>query len=106
MQPAGSDLRELFGQAHVRLVRVERRDVLQFGGLLLNRGGHLLVAMADADGDDAAVEVEKFFSFDVVNVAPLGMINHERLIVVVSHDGKEKLFVLVDDFLFFHPKRR
>jgi hypothetical protein len=73
--------------------------VLQFGGLFLNRAGDFFVAMADADRNDAAEEIEILFSFAVVDVRAFGVIDDQRLVVIVRDAGKEKFLVLVDDVL-------
>ena len=88
-QPPRRDLRQLFRQAHLRLVGVERRHVLHFVGLLVDRLGYFVVAMADADREDAAEKVQILLAVGVVDVLILGMIDDQRL-VVISRDAARK----------------
>jgi len=69
-------------------------------GLLLDGLGDLLVAMADADGENAAEEIEIFLAVDIVNVVVFGVIHHQRLVVISGHTGEEIFPMLVNDFLF------
>jgi hypothetical protein len=46
---------------------------------------HLLVAMADTDGEDPAEKIQKLFSLGVVNMIILRMVDHERFVVIGGH---------------------
>ena len=58
--------------------------------------------MADADGHDAAQEIEKLLALDVPNILALGMVDHHR-VLEVGGDAVEKVFLLfANDFVFSH----
>ena len=44
------------------------------------------IAMADADGQDAAEEIQEFLAVGVIDILILGMIDDQRL-VIVSRDA-------------------
>ena len=56
--PAGRDSGDALGEGGLRLIREYGGDVLQFVDLLMHLFIHLVIAMADADGDDAAEEIK------------------------------------------------
>src|SRR6185503_2729924 len=55
---ARRDRRDLLGERRLRLVRKQGRDMLKRIELLVNLGVDGLIAVSDADGDDAAEEIE------------------------------------------------
>ncbi len=72
--PPGVMLRELLGKRHLRLVREHGGDVLQLVDLRVNLGVHLVVAMADADGDDAAEEIQILVAVGIPDVLIFGVV--------------------------------
>ena len=58
-QSTRRDLRQLLRQTHLRLVGVERRHMLNLMGLLVDRLGYFVVAMADADSQNTAEEIQE-----------------------------------------------
>ncbi len=104
-QSPGRDLRELFRQTHLRLVGIERRHMLNLVSLLVDRLGDSIVAVADADGENAAEEVEKLPPVGVINVLILRVVDHQRLVVISGHAREEIFFLLFEDFVFVHEAR-
>ena len=103
LEPSRRNLSQLFGQPNMRLVRIESGDMLKLAGLFLDSFRDLFVAVTDANRHDAAKEIEILLALDIVDIAPFGMVNDQRLFVIVGYDGKKVLLVLFDDFLLFHP---
>ena len=93
---------ELFCEADVRFGGVERGNVLEPSGLLLDRAGDFVVAVPDADSDDAAEEIEILLAVKIVNVTAFRVVDDQRLVIVVGDAGKKVLPVLIKNFLFFH----
>src|SRR3990172_4072914 len=60
LQLSWRNVSQFLCQADVGLVRIEGGEMLELVGLLLDCLCNLLVAMADADRDDAAEEIEVF----------------------------------------------
>ena len=57
---ARSDGGELFGQiTQIRIVKIRAGHVNQFGGLLLNRGDNVGMAMSGGDDGDSGGEIEE-----------------------------------------------
>ncbi len=75
-------------------------DVAELDELILNLAGHGLVAVADADGDDAAEEIEVLIAVGVPDMLVLGVGDDEGLLVVME-DGGEKEFFVGEDYFFF-----
>ena len=102
LEVAGGDLRQLFRQGDDGLVGVKRGGMLQAVNLRLHFGGDLLVTVPDADGEDAAEEIEVAAALGVENVLGVGVVHHQRLGVVVDHAGEQILLVLLQHFVPFH----
>ena len=66
--PAGRDGRDLFGQRGLRFVGEHCGDVLQRIELLMHLGIHLIVAVADADGDDSAEEIQVLVAVGIPDI--------------------------------------
>ena len=73
--------------------------------LLVDAGVHLVVAVADADRDNAAKEIEVLIAIRIPDVLVLGMVNHQRLLEVVKNGREEKLLVRENDFFFGHGRK-
>src|SRR5581483_2912010 len=101
-QPSRRDLRQLLRQPHLRLVGVKRRDVLELVSLLVDGAGYFFVAMANADRENAAEKIQEFLAVGVVDVLILGMIDHQRLVVISRDAGEKVLLLLFDDFFLVH----
>src|SRR4029453_5704202 len=89
LQPPWRDLRQFLRQAHLWPIRVECRHMLHFVGLLIDRFGYLVVAVADADRENTAEEIEKLLAVGIVDVLIFGVIDYQRL-VVIGRDAREK----------------
>ena len=102
-QPAaGRDLGDAFGQCGLGLGSEDRGDVLQSVDLLVNPGIHFLVAMSDANGENAAEKVQILVAVSVVNILVFGARNHQRFLVVVEDGGEQKFLVCEKDLFFCH----
>ena len=77
---ARSDAGDALGQRGLRLIGEHGRDVLQLVDLLVNLSIHRLVAMADADGDDAAEEIQILIAVGVPDELILGVRDDQRLL--------------------------
>src|SRR5205814_1482004 len=95
----GRYVREALGEHDDRRGRVERRRVLEGVVLPVDRGVHLLVAVAERDGEDPAEEVEVLLAGGVVEVAALAARERERLLVVVDGRGEQELLVELADLV-------
>ena len=104
-QPPRRDLRELFRQPHLRLIGVERRHVLHLMGLLVNGAGDFVVAVADADRENAAEEIQILLALNVIDVLILRMFDHQRLVIVRRHAREQILLLLLENFFFVHKLR-
>ena len=93
---AGEQLAQRLGQLDQRLCREQRGDVLQRLDLLLDRGDHARLAVAEADGDDAAEEVEVLLAVGIEQPLTLAANERQRLLVV-AREPVEILAVLGDD---------
>ena len=72
---AGRDGGEFFGELdHVRVVEIGARHVDQFGGLPLNRGDHVGMAMSGGNHGDAGGEIDERIAVHVFDerAAPAG----------------------------------
>ena len=67
---------------------------------LVDLGVHLLVAVADADGDDAAEEVEVLVAVGVPDILILGAGDDQGLLEEMEDGGEEEFLVGKDHFLF------
>ena len=101
-QAAGRDVRDFFRKRHHGLVRVECGGVAELVNLGLLRAGDVRVGVADADGDDAAEEIEIALPFHVPHVLHLAALQGERVLVVVGDGGIDILLLGSDDFLAVH----
>ncbi len=98
----GRDLSQLLRERRLRLVGEHRRDVLQAIDLRVQLPVHVLIAVADADGDDAAEEIQILIAVGVPDVLILGPRNNERFLVVVEDGRKEVVAVRENDLFFGH----
>ena len=96
------DLDQLLGQLDLRQRRVQRRDVHQLLLLLDHRLGHPRMAVADADCQDAAEEIEVLAALDVLDEHALRRLDDERFLVIGADVGKEQLFLLAADLVGIH----
>jgi hypothetical protein len=62
----------------------------------------ILVAMADADSDDAAEKIQILVTVHVPHVLVLGVRNDKRLLVVMKDARKQVLTLSEKDLLFGH----
>ncbi len=76
--------------------------MLDFVGLLVDRLGDFVIAVADADRENAAEEVEELLAVGVVDVLVLGVVDDQRFVVIGRHARKKILLLLIDDFFFVH----
>src|SRR5260370_37583354 len=80
-------------------MEIDRRRVLQ-GLVLAARGfNDVRMAMADADGYDAAETIEITFAGIIPDILHLPFHNHERLFVVEKNAGVEGLLAQSERFL-------
>jgi hypothetical protein len=98
LQTTGRDLMEFFGEVGLRLVGVERRSVLQRLDLLDDSRVDLRVGVADAHREHAAEAVQITFARIVPHVHAFAAHERERLLIISSDGGEEKLFMLADGF--------
>jgi hypothetical protein len=98
-QRAGRDLGQLFGERHHGLVGEASRDVLHLVDLGLGLFRDAGIAMADADGNDAAKEIEILLAFHVPDMLHGGVVHGDGIGVVVG-DGWEDEFLLLAIDLF------
>ena len=61
--------------------------------------------MADANGENAAKEIQKFFAVRIVDIMVFGMIDDQRLVVISGDTRKRYFFCLSMISCFFkaHP---
>jgi hypothetical protein len=76
--------------------------VLQLIDLGVNAAVHEVVAVADADGDDAAEEIEVLVAIGIPNVLIFGMRDDQRFPEVIEDRREEEFFLREKDFLFRH----
>src|SRR5260370_7573398 len=87
-------------------MEIDRRRVLQ-GLVLAARGfNDVRMAMADADGYDAAETIEITFAGIIPYILHLPFHNHQRLFVVEKNAGVEELFAQSEHFLRTPPRVR
>jgi hypothetical protein len=94
---AGRELHELLGELHDPHRRVERGDVPEPVDLRLHGRVHARVSLTEADRQNAAEEVEVLGAVEVLHTKALALVEHDGLVVVVSHAREEELFVLLPD---------
>ncbi len=99
---ARRDLGDPLGQRRLRLIREHGGDMLQLVDLLMHLLIHRFIAMADADGHDAAEEIEVLIPVDVPDVLIFRLGHHQRLFEIVKNAGKQMLLIRENDFLFGH----
>ena len=97
LQFSGRDLGELFGERDDGFVGEKRRGVLELVDLRLDLRSDLGIAVADADGDDAAEEIEVFVALDVPEILHRGVVGDERMLVIIRDRRPEIFLVLADD---------
>ncbi len=56
--------------------------------LLVDRFGYFFVAMADADGENAAEEIQELFAVGIIDKMILGVIDDQRLVVISRDTGE------------------
>src|SRR5918995_2357531 len=76
--------------------------MLQLVYLRVDGLGDFFIAMADADGQNAAEKIQVLFTLNIVDVIALSVIEDQRLVVVGRDTGKEILSVFIYNFLFVH----
>src|ERR1035441_4012940 len=103
-EAAGSDLCDLLGKLNHGLVRIERGGVAEFVDLRLLRPGDARVGMADANGDNAAEEVQVAFPFYVPDVLHLAAFKRQRVLEVVGDGRVDKLLLLGDNLFAVHTR--
>ena len=69
-------------------------------GLFIDGFGDPVVTMPDANGENAAKEIQEFFAVGIINVVIFGVIDHQGLIIIGGDARKKIFFLLVDDLLF------
>ncbi len=99
LELARGNLGQFLGQRDNGFIGVERGGVLELVHLGLDLPRDLLVAVAHADGEDAAEKIEILPTFDIEDVLATGVVDHQRLGVIVDHAGEEITFVLFADFV-------
>ena len=77
-----------FGERDLRLIREDRRDMLQLGHLLGDFLIHCFVAMAHADGDDAAEEIQVLIAVGVPNELIFGAFDDQGFLEIMEHAGE------------------
>ena len=63
---------------------------------------HLIVAMAHADGENAAEEVQILVAVRVPDELIFGMIQNQRLLEVMEDGREQKILIGENDFFFGH----
>ena len=96
---AGRDLGELGAKPRTGFGRHERVGVRQHGGLLGDRLNHPLVAVADVDAHQLAVEVDEPFSFRRPEVNPLGPLDRNRVDLRLRRPLEERVLLRERDHL-------
>ena len=79
-------------------------DVLEFIDLGMDFGVDLIVAMADADSEDATEEIEILVAIGIPDKLVFGAFDDERVFEIVKDRGEEEFFLGEDDFLFSHHR--
>src|SRR6266478_1488829 len=77
-------------------VGIQRGGVLQAVDLRIDLAGHLWIAVADRNGQDAAEEIQVLAAFQVPQVLHFAAVRHQRPLVVIGHRRPEILLVLGD----------
>src|ERR1035438_8736981 len=98
----GGKRRNLLGERRLRLIGVDGGDVLQCIQLAMDFGVDLLIAVAHADGDDAAQKIQVLIAVGVPDVLILGARYDERLLEVMKNRRKQIFLVGENDFVFGH----
>ena len=102
---AGRERGDLLGERGLRLIGEQGGDVLQGIELLVDLGIDLVVAVADAHGDDAAEEIQVLIAIGVPDVLVLGAGDYQGLFVEMKNGGEEVFLIRNDDFFFGHGVR-
>ena len=98
----GRDLGQFLRERGLRLIGEDGGYVLQLVDLRVQLLVHLFVAVADADGDDAAEEIQILIAVRVPHVLIFGVRDHQRFFVVVEDGGEEMVAVGEQDVFFGH----
>ena len=91
-----------FCERGLRFICKNGADVLQAIHLGMHLAIDVVIAMANADGDDAAEEIQVLISVRIPNVLILGVRNHERFLVVMEYRRKKIVAIREDDLFFGH----
>ena len=95
LQVARRHLRQHPAELRARLGRHRRADRAEPLGLLLDRGDHLRMPVADRDVDELGGEVEVALALVVPEVAPLGARDRDRVDRVLHRPGMEHVLLRV-----------
>ncbi len=102
---ARGDSGQLLRQRRLRLISEDRGDVLHGLQLLHDLPGYGRVGMADADGHDAAEEIQILVAVGIPDELVPGARQHQGSLVVVKHRGEDVLLLREYDFIFGHTVR-
>ena len=79
--------------------------MLQLIHLRVHRRVHPVVAVADADRQNAAEEIQVLVAVGVPDELILGAREHQRFAIVVEHRRKQAFLIRQNDFVFGHAVR-
>ena len=99
---AGSNGGDFLGECDLGFGEKDGRDVLEFIKLRFDFGVNFIVAVANADGEDAAEEIEVLVAVGIPDELVFGAFDDERVFEVMEDRGEEEFFLGEDDFLFGH----
>ena len=102
LQVPRRDLRQFLRQVRLRLVRVQRRGVIDLFDLIDDRLDDFRIGVADRNREHPAEGVEVFIALIVPHPGPLALHQGDRLLVVHRDGGEEMLLVLTNRFRFAH----
>ncbi len=102
LQVAWSDGGDFLGEGDLGFGEEDGGDVLEFIELGMDFGVDFRVAMANADGENAAEEIEILVAVGIPDELVFGAFDDERLFEIVKDRGEEEFFLREDDFLFSH----
>ncbi len=105
LQISWCNLCDFFGQCHDMFVGIQRGSVLQAIDLCVDLAGHLGVAVADRNGQDAAEEIQILAAFEVPQILHFAAIRHQRPLVVIG-DRRPQIFFVLGDYLIAARRRR
>ncbi len=87
---AGRNGRQLFCERSLRLIGKNGAHVLQAIHLGMHLAIYVVIAVADANGDDAPEEIQILIPVRIPHILIFGVRNHQWFLVVVE-DGREKI---------------